>query len=371
MKTIYYIVNNYELLQRGLPHYSAILQAMDALVRCGRRVVLVMPRQNITLEELRTIYGVEGLFEIHWTRPLSGIFQRQILSNIIACLYVWRAMRPGDAAYTRYLPAACLGVAGRRVFVEMHQWFWQSRKQQLGYRAIIKLLLLFDLGRHVALVPITKAMQDLMPEWMFRNRTSMVAGSGVSASLAGKSSARGDGPPVFFYAGTFEAQKGMAFMYRLANAAPHYRFIFVGCPEEQRAAVEAEFRHDNVELLGRVAPSEMRRLLERADYGLLLNDPHSGWLNRVTSPLKLFEYMMAGKVVVASDLQAIREVVRDGEQALLVDPYATEAILARVEELEADPVRREALVRAARQTALEHSWDRRAQRIVAVMDQTE
>ena len=37
------------------------------------------------------------------------------------------------------------------------------------------------------------------------------------------------------------------------------------------------------------------------------------------SPLKMFEYMAQGKAIVASDLPMLREVLRNGENALLCD----------------------------------------------------
>ena len=53
---------------------------------------------------------------------------------------------------------------------------------------------------------------------------------------------------------------------------------------------------------------------------LVLPNPASAISTHFTSPLKLFEYMAAGRAIVASDLPAIREVLRDGENALLVTP---------------------------------------------------
>ena len=41
---------------------------------------------------------------------------------------------------------------------------------------------------------------------------------------------------------------------------------------------------------------------------------------RYTSPLKLFEYLAAGRPIVASRLPALAEVLEDGVNALLVAP---------------------------------------------------
>lgn len=373
-RTVFYIVNNHEDLLLGLPHYTAILHFLDALAQGGRRVVLVMPRQDVSLEQLRTVYGIQGLFQIHWLPRLPSLFRRQMLANVAACWYVRRAIRPGDAAYTRYLPAAVLGLLGRPVVVELHQWFWERPVQQVGYRLLLQLCLRLDRARRIALVTITRAMQDCMPPWMFAERSSLVAWSGVAEGVTAGTSEpalekrSGQDGPLLFYAGIFERQKGVEFMIALANAAPEFRFLFVGCPGERLEEVRRRLTAGNARVLGRVSPVEARALLEQADYGLALNDPHSGWLNRVTSPLKLFEYMAAGKVPLATDMPVMREVVRDGQNGVLVDPSDPAGIVARVRELEQDRALRARLVRGGLETARQNTWRERARRVLDFLD---
>ncbi len=43
------------------------------------------------------------------------------------------------------------------------------------------------------------------------------------------------------------------------------------------------------------------------------------------SPLKIFEYMAAGRPIVASDLPVLREILEDGRNALLVSPGDVDA----------------------------------------------
>jgi glycosyltransferase involved in cell wall biosynthesis len=88
------------------------------------------------------------------------------------------------------------------------------------------------------------------------------------------------------------------------------------------------------------------------------------------SPIKLFEYMAAGCAVVATDLPSTAEVVRDGETALLVPPSDVGALTTALISLREDPALARALGTAARELALgEYTWDERARRILAALEE--
>jgi glycosyltransferase involved in cell wall biosynthesis len=83
------------------------------------------------------------------------------------------------------------------------------------------------------------------------------------------------------------------------------------------------------------------------------------------SPLKIFEYMAAGKAIIASDLPALREMLRDGENALLVPPADVQPWARAVGDLAADATERQRLGARAQEDFVEqHSWQARAHRIM-------
>ena len=66
---------------------------------------------------------------------------------------------------------------------------------------------------------------------------------------------------------------------------------------------------DRVTFTGWLPPASVAAELARAHVLILPNTP-SHASERYTSPLKLFEYLAAGRPIVASDLAALREVLR-------------------------------------------------------------
>lgn len=86
------------------------------------------------------------------------------------------------------------------------------------------------------------------------------------------------------------------------------------------------------------------------------------------SPLKIFEYMALGKPILAPDSANIREILHDGETALLFDPSAPQALITALEMLIADTDLRRRLGLAARQALIQrdYTWDGNARRVEAI-----
>jgi glycosyltransferase involved in cell wall biosynthesis len=116
---------------------------------------------------------------------------------------------------------------------------------------------------------------------------------------------------------------------------------------------------------GLVGPARVSALLRDADV-LVMPTTETRWA-RYTSPLKLFEYMAAGKPIVASDLPAIREILTDGENACLVAPGDAHALAAGIRRVLDDPALAARIARRAFEDAAAYSWDRRAERLEALL----
>jgi glycosyltransferase involved in cell wall biosynthesis len=86
------------------------------------------------------------------------------------------------------------------------------------------------------------------------------------------------------------------------------------------------------------------------------------------SPLKIFEYMACGCAIVAPDQSNIREILTNGQTAMLFEPADSNALWDAIRRLAADPPLRERLGRAARQ-ALEtrdYTWQGNATRVMTI-----
>ena len=170
------------------------------------------------------------------------------------------------------------------------------------------------------------------------------------------------------YAGHLYAWKGVDVLLHAITQVPDVRLLIVGGHEQEPdlarlQALATELRiADRVRFTGAVAPPEVAAHLAQAQI-LALPNPGSAISTHFTSPLKLFEYMAAGRAIVASDLPAIREVLEDGETALLVEAGRPDAFAAAITRLLADRLLAEHLARRAAMHASEFTWAKRAERL--------
>ncbi|HEX2513998.1 MAG TPA: glycosyltransferase family 4 protein, partial [Chloroflexota bacterium] len=129
---------------------------------------------------------------------------------------------------------------------------------------------------------------------------------------------------VVAYTGHLYAWKGAHTLARTAGLLPpDVQVCIVGGTPADVAAFErylVESGSQRVRLVGYVPPGEVPLWLAAADVLALPNSAGEAISARYTSPLKLFEYMAAGRGIVASDLPSLREVLRDGVNARLVAP---------------------------------------------------
>jgi glycosyltransferase involved in cell wall biosynthesis len=180
-------------------------------------------------------------------------------------------------------------------------------------------------------------------------------------------------PAVVAYAGHLYVWKGVDVLLAALARLPRTRGLIVGGHplEADLARVTGLATRldiaDRVTFTGLVEPARVSELLREADV-LALPNPASAISTLFTSPLKLFEYMAAGRPIVASDLPAIREVLHHEVDALLVAPDDPVALAAGIERLLADPVLARRLAVAALAAVPDYSWDRRAERLETLFD---
>jgi glycosyltransferase involved in cell wall biosynthesis len=157
---------------------------------------------------------------------------------------------------------------------------------------------------------------------------------------------------------------------RLAASHPKARLLIVGDGPERgpmEALIADADLSDRAHFLGIVSHDAVPSYLASMDIAVAPYRPEDAFY---FSPLKLFEYMAAGKPIVASALGQIEEVIADGVNGALVDPSDSDALVGGIGRLIDDGAMRQRLGSRARRSAEEHhAWSHKVAQIEAGLEE--
>ncbi len=217
-------------------------------------------------------------------------------------------------------------------------------------------------GYIASLLPISQAAFTLLANaGASLARMSVVPSAVDVAAFAAVGAVRAEQlqHPVGIYAGTMTHCRGLGVLQAIADSGC-CKVLLVG---DLKQALQVS---PGLHLQGFVPPAQIPVLYDRAGLALM---PYQADLRHagVISPLKIYEAMAAGRVVLASDLPAIREIIRDGENGFLLPPDQPSAWITRIEQLQRNPEQGVLVAQRARQMAQQHSWQHRAERLVQIL----
>jgi glycosyltransferase involved in cell wall biosynthesis len=347
-----------------------VMKMCQALARIGHDVTLFV-KEGLShgLDDF-FYYGVSKSFKLvkislptlKWVKPLSYLFK---LRGIV------RSGPVPDLFYTRYVYALLIISDLRQpVIFEAH-----SLPQNWLERMILRNFMKRE--NCAALVLIS---EGLLREYrkIFADppqQKIIVAHDGadvqpVAVSQSNPVSLRFGRFNVAYVGGLYNG-RGIENILEMAKALGDCDFhIIGGSPAEVNLFKNREGLAGNVFFYGYLDPFKLPAFYKDMDVLLAPyqrkvavghnRDDTAGWM----SPLKIFEYMAAGKAIVASDLPAIREILTHNETALLVDPEDINAWVQAIVQLRDHSLRERLGLRTKEVLIAKYTWLERAKHCV-------
>jgi glycosyltransferase involved in cell wall biosynthesis len=343
-----------------------VMKVCQAFAQLGHQVHLLVPGvrpENADADALMRHYGLERSFEIEW---LGGVNRR-----IFPWQAAWRARRLGaELIYCWPIQSAVIGrLIGLPCMLELHDL-------PGGKFGPLWLKLLLRLRGKKRLLPITAALSRALA---LPPAQTLVAPDGVDlerySALPSAQEARQrcglPQKPTVLCTGHLYAGRGAGLFLSLAGSFPAASFVWVGgrpADVETWQARAGAAHLDNLSFTG-FQPNELMPLYQSAADVLLMPyerkvaTSSGGDTAQVCSPMKMFEYMAAGRAILTSDLPVLHEVL-DENMAVFCPPESGGEWESALGSLLDDPARRQSLGEHARQAAQRYSWIERARNVL-------
>lgn len=347
-----------------------VMKMANAFVRNGHDVTLYAARGPLD-DDPYDFYGVERGFElVQAERPAGGkLGAARYAGRQIKTLW---AQPKADLYYgraSRLLLA--LAATGKPLGYEAHVLPSAPIRRNVQ-RA------LFRLPNFWRLVCITDALREdylrafpeLSPEQV------IVAHDGAdpidlsSATLDPDWPARTGALQVGYVGGIYPG-RGVETLVEVGRRLPDVDIQVVGGDAKTVAMWNAQQLPTNVHFHGHFPNAQLAGIYAKLD---VLTAPYrnkvsvhggGGDIRRWMSPLKVFEYMSTGRAILCSDVPVLREVLREGDNALLLPGDSVDAWVDAVKTMRDDAPLRRRLGQQAHDDFLAHyTWQERASAIL-------
>ncbi len=350
------------------------MKVCNAFCALGHQVQLWVPGLNLDVhwDDLKSLYGIGHDFPIRWLRSPKFLKKYDFALRAILSAKFWKA----DLFYIWPLQAAALASwLNLPTILEVHD----RPRGRFGP----KLLRIYLEGSGaVRLLPITVAMCQWLAEFYKIDLVepfAIISPMGVELeqfeNLPDPSDARQRlGLAEGFtagYTGHLYHGRGLELLYKLAIKNPSINFLWVGGEKDAIEFWRERGKNDgvnNLHIHGFV-PNERLPLFQAACEVLMMpyekevSVSSGADTSAFASPMKVFEYLAAGRAILSSDLPVLLEILNSANSVILpIDNV--DAWNDALQNLQNDELKLSSLSDHAKLEAQHYSWIERAKRSI-------
>jgi len=175
---------------------------------------------------------------------------------------------------------------------------------------------------------------------------------------------------IITYTGGLYPDREIEKILDLAEYFSDYMFVIIGGPDKYRMLYKEKALYkniSNINFLGFIKHNDIPSYLYASDVLLAFWSSNVPTIN-YCSPLKLFEYMASGRVILAHGFPTVKEILVDNEDAVICEPEDHESVLVRLKDAIAQSrdniIGTQARVKAFRL----YTWDNRVRKLMEFLN---
>lgn len=335
-------------------HYRVLVVALKPSYPSPRRYRGI----SVVAHDAKYAYAVKRTFGFYPHR--GSLLLRTLREQLMAIRLALRALHESMDILVTSSPSMFLGPAALAVArAKNAKLVWDVRDITWGYARdvakssrlrtvaarLLEAYMFFALRRADLVVGASDGITRVLVEGGVEVGKAITVPNGISTDLldaivqgtAGKMENR---RPVVAYAGVIGYNQGCGVLVEVARTLPDVDFVLAGDgPERPLLKKKAEqLALNNVSFSGYLDRQKLLELYRRSDV-LIAHVRSSPTIDATMIPVKLFEYMAAGKPIVYAGRGVAAELLHQIDCAVTVTPEDPQAISTALVELLGDPER--------------------------------
>ncbi|MDC0859219.1 glycosyltransferase [Candidatus Pelagibacter sp.] len=351
-KKIYYIA------EINVPSKSAysihVMKMCEAFAKLKFDINLyIINHQN--LKRIYENYNINNKFKIHsiFNKPI----RLNLLYRIIFSLKILFKKKNTDALFvSRSIIFSLLAsITRRNVILELHHEITGFTK--IIYFIFKKLNLIKNLKYILLNKNLNKIYKIKKEKFLILDDAVSINDYKVIKSLKYKKTC--------VYIGSFFEGKGIEQIFRLAKINKNINYHIYG----ERKFLNEKTKLNNVKVFDYITYNKVPKILSKYEIALMpyqrkVRGRSSINLERYMSPLKMFDYLAARMIILASNLKVYKHILRDNFNCKLIKINDDKIWIDTIISVLKNKIKKSKLKRNAYKTAIKNTWEKRCIKII-------
>jgi glycosyltransferase involved in cell wall biosynthesis len=128
------------------------------------------------------------------------------------------------------------------------------------------------------------------------------------------------------YFGSLDSSKGSDFVIKLANKDNKNKYFIYGGTKEQVISLKKKNAKKNLQINPSIPYGALNKIISKMDILLMPSNSKKlralggiGNIAKYTSPLKLFDYLSSGKLIISSNLKVFHEILENKKNCIMIN----------------------------------------------------
>ena len=360
-KKIFYIAE--VSLNSKSAYLQQVLKMCDAFATEGHQVILfVINSKNINFSTLKRKYLLKSIFQI---KPIfEDIENMNLVLRLIFSFKIFTKLQIKDIylIYSRsFISSIVLSILGKKNLLEIHQ------KTTGPTKYLFKILKSIFFIKKIFFVLINKRLNDY---YNFEKKKFIVLDDAVDLKDFRKHN-KLNTKKSCVYTGSLFRGKGFEIIIKLSKRINSLNFYVYGDLKTASLRLVEECKKiKNLHLMGHISYNKIPKILKShkiilMPYGKKVMGNHKSVdISDHMSPLKLFDYLAAGQIILASKHKSYSHVLKNNFNAFLCDIKNIEEWVKTINDIFRNKKSFDKIKKNSILTARKYTWQKRVLKIL-------
>ena len=323
MNKINYVT--FSSIPSSLPSSLQIIKTCESLSKHNNNVTLIKPGTGNKKISINDYYGIKYKVNVK-EFSIFDSFPRGLNFYLYSfcCLIFILKKSPSITITRNYFICFLLTLFQKKVILEIHH---DIKIEGRVTKFIIKYFNILNKKKLVKIVAISKAVKNLfINQYKVNAKKITVLPSGSSIKIKQSSKFHNNKRMKIGYFGSISSSKGINTLIKLSKIDPENDYFIFGGNKETILKIRMINTNKNLFLNENIPYKEIPKIMSKMD---ILTLPYTKIIksagevddiSKYTSPLKLFDYLAVGKMIITSDLEVLKEII-NSKNAFFVKNY--------------------------------------------------